>query len=61
MKKPNLGVQLGAYGSITTIEEPNFWIVTGVHALNLIVTNAANPKQWRAVHPDNFWVLVDRI
>lgn len=61
MKKPDSGIQIGAYGSILTIEKPNFWIVTGVHAFNLIVTSAVNPKKWRAVHPDDFWVLIDRI
>lgn len=61
MKKPDSGIQIGAYGSILTIAEPNFWIVTGVHAFNLIVTSATNPKKWRAVHPDDFWVLIDRI
>lgn len=61
MKKPDSGVQIGAFGSILTIDGPNFWIVTGVHALNLIVTSTDNPRKWRAVHPDNFWVLVDRI
>lgn len=59
--KPDSGIQIGAYGSILTIEEPNFWIVTGVHMRNLIVQNAQNPKKWRAVHPNEFWVLLDRI
>lgn len=59
--KPDSGIQIGAYGSILTIDSPNFWIVTGVHAFNLIVTRADNPRVWRAVHPDNFWVLMDRI
>ena len=58
---PNSGIQIGAYGSILSIDTPNFWIVTGVHAFNLIVANAANPKQWRAVHPSDFWVLLDRV
>ena len=59
--KPDAGILIGAYGSILTIDGPNFWIVTGVHALNLIVTSTDNPRKWRAVHPDDFWVLVDRI
>lgn len=55
------GIQIGAFGSILTIDEPNFWVVTGVFEKNLIVTSISNPKKWKAVHPENFWVLVDRI
>ena len=51
--------QIGQIGVITTLDTASLWVVTGVHELGLIVTSCENPKQWRSVKPDNFWVLVD--
>jgi len=51
--------QIGQIGVITTLDAATLWKVTGVHELGLIVRSCDNPKQWRSVKPDNFWVLVD--
>jgi hypothetical protein len=61
MKKPDSGIQVGAFGSILTIDAPNFWVVTGFHASNLIVSSTVNPNKWRTIHPEDFWVLVDSL
>ena len=53
--------QIGQIGVITTLDAATLWTVTGVHELGLIVTCCDNPKQWRSVKPDNFWVLVDYV
>ena len=59
--EPFITVQIGAFGSITTIDEPNFWVVDKVCELGLIVTSCDNPKKWRFVHPENFWILLDNL
>ena len=53
--------QIGQIGVITTIDNVTLWKVTTVHELGLIVHSCDNPKQWRSVKPDFFWVLVDSI
>ena len=53
--------QIGQIGVITTLDAATLWKVTGVHELGLIVTCCDNPKQWRSVKPDYFWVLVDSL
>jgi hypothetical protein len=52
-------IRCGDFGTITYLDDGTFWIVQKVAELNLIVINADNPKQWRAVYARDFWPLVN--
>jgi hypothetical protein len=53
--------QIGQIGVITTMDNATLWRVTGGHELGLIVYSCDNPKKWRSVKPEFFWVLVDSL
>ena len=59
MNKYIMRIKPGDFGSITYLDNGSFWIVQKVANLNLIVINADNPRQWRAVHSRDFWPLVN--
>jgi hypothetical protein len=61
MKTEFIKNQIGQIGVITTLDSAALWTVTGVHELGLIVHSCDNPKQWRSVKAEFFWVLVDSL